>query len=348
MRDVSRFFIAFSGKPNGKLRKKTRISKQISVWNLSKFTQKELTNELQKKIPLLSHLDKKKNYKLDFLPNTIPLSWGILIEDKYWEDVCVDKSVFVSMCNLFSDIFLTPLFTVDDLGIRSWDLLKGHKQHNYFQQDKYKLFATNRFAQFYDFVKTEKEYFVWYADYIEDWIREGNKESWRIHLAYSLYKDLETYDYGKKPYTYLKEVVDMSTVLEILLTSKGEKFIEDKLKKRSSLILKEYFPKIETDIEDMYKKRCEFIHGEHFQEIAKNAKLDGDGNYIFPTIDFDELKKYRNYLRYILISYLVLNKSIRLGEIVAPYSVSFIKMSEKDEVKRKAMKKILKPILNLL
>lgn len=353
MRNTSSFFIAFSGRPNKSQRKKTRVSKEISIWNLKKFTKKELIKEFQKKIPLLSHLKSKNCYKFDFIPKNVQLTWGILIEDTFWKDNILNNSELLAICNLFSDTFLNPLFTVIDLGIQPLEILKGFKQNNYWEQNKYEIFAHENFQKFYNQLKTEKEYFVWYVDYIENWIKQPDdlikKENWRIFLAYSLFKDLEKYDYGKKPYTHLKEVVDIATILELLLTKKNENGgIKENLAKRSHALLGRAFKNIETEIKNLYKERSKFAHGSHYIEIAINAKLGANGTYIFPGIDFEKLKKYRTYLRLTLIIYIFLNKEIKESKITEKSAFTYIKKCASSTAGIRQLRRKIKKITSLI
>ncbi|MFA7277449.1 MAG: hypothetical protein WC101_00475 [Candidatus Gracilibacteria bacterium] len=319
MRNNSNFFVAFSGRKSD-LPKKKRLSSKLSVWNLEKFSEKELIEEWQKKIPLLPHLAPKDRYQFETSKKNVKPMWGILVEDSFWKNEIMSDSNFIAICNLFSDSILDPLFVINELGLESYIDLPYRQLYKYWEQNKAKEFGSSQFEQFYSMMKSESEYFIWSTDVIEKWIKEANaykkQENWRSFIAYDLFHDLKKYDLGKSPYRYPQEILDVTILLELLLTDPNEDSqISRKLSQRSKVLLNKYFPNIDQYITEKYNMRSNFAHGSHFITFVAKSELDENGNYRIPSIDFEDMLQYRKIIRYALITHLYLSKKIKAGDL---------------------------------
>ncbi len=308
-------FFAFTGKAIEQAEKILQIESGYECWDLKKFTLDEFIEAIKAKIPPVNN-NVLRNYKLEEATVDIfgitqkqyeKCSWGLVIPDTL-EEGGFSSAETMSILNLYSPNFLYPLFYVNDMGITR----EKHDKDTmiYYHHQNHAIFSTKEFVSFYKNLFEQSKYGTWHLDRIQTW----DKEDWRLFVASSLYSGLKDYENSKNSFGWQRESAEMATILEALFTaddSRNEE-VTYRLRKRVAVLLAWKFPEIEKDIKGLYSARSAFVHGSYFLQIAKDSP--GAYNNI-PTPDFEMLYKHKEYVRLALVSYLNLDKIVRVGDI---------------------------------
>jgi len=348
---MKNIFIAFIG-PKIKQRDKFfKIANNDSYecWNLSKLSFDDFIKAIQKKIP---PPNKRilKNYKTQ--PFSInqeyyqKCSWGLLLPDRVPNAIIAGYSEIMLLINLYSFRFLYPAFYVANIGIikidHSEDLLSYHHY-----QDQYKIFRNKKFITFLETLFPQSVYGSWQRDRCANW----NKEDWRLFVASLLFSELKKYENSKDSITWQRESADITTILECLFTAEDSisEGIGYKLRKRVGVLLGFTFENIEEEIRELYKQRSKFIHGSFFNEIGKESKNPKSVTGL-PLPNFGLLYKKKEYLRFLLISYLNLDRIHKQdkGEFNEEKVIEILEKAILDIELRKKIIKHTKNILYLL
>jgi len=346
---MKKIFIAFKGQKIRQKDKYYKIKQGYECWDLNKFDRDEFITSIKRKIP---PVNKKLNkfYKREDATNSglgiskeeyRDCSWGMLLPDPLKASSLVTDSYseVISLLNLYSPHYLYPVFKATDRGIqpiRHLDLFEGFSSQN-----KSKIFKTTRFIDFYEQLSTQSAYGEWEKPRVEKW----GKEDWRIFTAWQLFNGLRKYEFVKYPLEWQRESAEMGTIFEALLTAEESSSTEVgyKLRKRAASFIGFLFPEIEKDIRELYKQRSSFVHGSFFYEIKKKGSE-------MPSPDFRFLYKQKEYIRFLLVAYLNLNKLRTEQEIFteAKNIIELLDNSIIDYELRKQIQSHTKKILRLV
>jgi len=308
-----KIFIALTGPEIKQGNKIYKIAEGYECWNLRKFRFDDFILAVKQRIPSVNN-KVLRNYKLDAHDKKSQFgatdedykkcSWGLLLPDNVPGSLVNSYAEILFLLNLYSSHFLYPTFYVSNFGIQRIEHQK-HRMLYFHGQNQAKIFKRKKFVIFFEKLLSESIYATWQADRCARW----DGEDWRLFIACLLFSELKNYEYVKKTFMWQREAADMTTILESLFTAKDEDNTEIlyRLRKRISVLIGFRFTNIESEIKELYKQRSAFIHGSFFAQIKKQTKVD-DGHADLPLPDFYFLKKQKEHIRFLLATYLYLNK----------------------------------------
>ena len=349
-------FIAFYGWNEPEMKQDEKIftiSGDFECWNLKKFSTEEFIDQIKTKIPPVND-NVLRNY-LSSESSTEGISeglykkclWGILLPTADGDQFLTGYKKALSLINLFSPKFMSPAFYVTNFGIQK---VPETKQIDSPPNDHqgYELFKNQNFADFYDLMYEQMNYFTWMRDIVLSW----QDEDWRLFMAASFYEGLKEYDKGKSVYTWQRESADMATLLEKLFTA-GDTQNEEigyRLRKRISCLIGWKITDIEDGIKALYKDRSEFIHGAYYKKILRGMRRNQNDNAMPPSPDFEKLYKTKEYIRIIFVAYLYASKIKNGDEELKQYS-SIQGILEESIINielRNKLINLIKPVIELL
>jgi hypothetical protein len=288
------------------------IADGYECWDLTKFTLDSFIGAIQAHIPpvntnVLRLYKSEPGQSEDGVAITDrefrTCSWGLLLPDCVPDAIVDSYPEILFLLNLYSPVFLYPVFYVTSMGVRRPDHKKV--QMTYFHtQGQAERFKRQEFIKYYEMLITESHYGSWNAIRMATW----KKEEWRLFVACLLYSELKAYENSKYVFIWQRESADMATLLEALFTAGADSTeVGYKLRKRAAALIGFYLPTIEKDIKKLYEQRSSFVHGSFFQNIAKDVKVI-EGIAQLPSPPFDVLYQQKECVRHALIAYLYLSK----------------------------------------
>ena len=309
---MNKIFLAF---PSYQVKLKSRIKLlgKFEFWNLDKIKKDEEFIKLIKAKIKPHNKNIKNNYFFgktidDFKKVYKKANWGILLPTYVKENYHLgSEDLFI--LNLYSDLFLKPIFCVNRHGIHFInpnvdDLIRAQ----YHSHDK--LFTNNKLIKFYKTLMPEVVNMDWHADKVSSWTRED----WRIYVVKTLFNDLEKYQRSKYITTWQKECVDLVNFYETLLSRFKNDNGKYKIIQRIEILLGNYykndFAKIRQELVKLFDYRNEFIHGSFFDRLLKETqKKAKDGNNNLTTnIDFAFLERQTLIAKRVLILFFCIRK----------------------------------------
>jgi len=297
-------FLAFTGTNLSQTENIYEIGEGYECWNLKKFSFDQFIETLKKEIPPVNK-NVLRNYKKEDENATFGIteekfkkcSWGLLIPDSLDDGMSAfPETIF--LINLYSPVFLYPIFYASDFGIMHIPLKKPIITFHH-SQNQSSIFTRKEFICFFKTILPQSQYGAWKLDRSKEW----NKEDWRLFVAVMLYSGLLDYDNVKTSIGWQREAADMAAALEALFTA-GDTQNEEVgyiLRKRMAVLLSHRFSSIENDIITLYRERSAFVYGSFFAKIAKESKAKSSS---LPIPNFSLLYKQKEYVRWALVAYL--------------------------------------------
>lgn len=240
----------------------------------------------------------------------MPTAHGaLLLPDLVEDSLGNGYSEILFLLNLYSPRFLRPVFYLSDSGIQRSDYPEHHLLFFHDQAQSHR-FKRVEFVEFYKTFISESGYGSWRADRMARW----GSEDMRVFVACLLFSGLQSREHTKDVFTWQRESADMATILEALFTAgTGDNAeVSYKLRKRIAAMMTVRFPDIEEKIRDLYKQRSAFVHGAFFLQIRKEIEIQ-NGHAKLPMPPFSFLYEQKELIRFVLTSYIYLNKIRRDG-----------------------------------
>ena len=185
-RDLT-IFIAFAGKMLDHAESIFEIGEGYKCWNLKRFNFDQFIATLKKEIPPVNE-NVLRNYKTEDEGARFGItekkfkecSWGLLIPDSLAGALAYPETIF--LINLYSPVFLYPLFYASDMGITHLPLEKPIITF-YHSQNQSSIFTRKEFICFFKTILPQSQYGAWVLDRAQKW----NKEDWRLFVAGMFY-----------------------------------------------------------------------------------------------------------------------------------------------------------------
>lgn len=347
---TKKIFIAFTGPKIDQRNKFCKIADNYECWNLNKLRFEQFINYIKKEIPPVNK-NVLRNYKIKEISKTTinfgitekqyeKCSWGLLLPDNVLGTSINGYDEIIFLINLYSPHFLYPVFYIAGLGIKRLQYEKDFYIY-YQQQNRSKIFKTKKFVKFFEKLLPQSVYGIWQADRCKKW----EEEDWQLFIACLLFSDLKKYENEKDPFTWRREFVDMTTIIETLFTTENEKQeITYRIKKRIAVLAGFAFENIEEDIRKLYGQRSSFVHGSFFKEIYKEIKnkeaKNKDNIAELPLPDFELSYKHKERVRFLLVFYLNLAKILKTNKkyfgdyknVIEPLEESIINVNLRKKV----------------
>lgn len=313
-------FVGFIGQPSVQFQDRNILEEGFECWNLSNMSEKEFFRKIKKVIPP-SH----SNYEPDFqwsFPKASPVtpssfqhaSWGILLPLKDLGDETHRMIPEVSLLiNLYCSTFVDPDFYVDSSGL---EVLNRTPTLRSWEAEVQEL-SSNKFKEFYELLSPITKYHVWKDDGARRW----STHHWQIHFVSRMFIDeIKGYnDKGRSILNWQREIADLMTIAECLLTSESSLLKNKKIIERSGLILQEFVPDIEKEIKDFYEERSHFVHGATFQKFQRKIKENPSLNTHLSLLpNFELLDRYRKYTRLLIIACFYLRLKVPMDNSLKP------------------------------